>query len=91
MPHVPRHVVTTALIAAALFGAPAFAKSKANKASNRSGTITYNVDSKDPNVGWHTVNGMRVCTQDCENPEIPGSGYTCRYLPGGWRECVRRN
>src|ERR1700690_2715186 len=40
--------------------------------------LTYDRDSKDPNVGWHTQGGMRVCTQDCDNPEIPGSGYTCR-------------
>ena len=20
---------------------------------------------------------MRVCSNDCDNPEIPGSGYTC--------------
>jgi hypothetical protein len=83
-----RGIVTSVLIALALFGAPAFAKSKPHKPANASGTVTYNVDSKDPNVGWHTVNGMRVCRQDCENPEIPGSRYTCRNLPGGWRECV---
>jgi hypothetical protein len=23
---------------------------------------------------------MRVCTQDCDNPEIPGSGYTYRNV-----------
>ncbi len=51
--------------------------------------ITYNRDSKDPNVGWHWVNGMRTCTQDCENPEAPGSGYTCTYRTDGWRECVK--
>jgi hypothetical protein len=85
---MPRQIVTAALIAVALLGAPAFAKSKPHKSGNGSGSVTYNVDSKDRNVGWHTINGMRVCTQDCENPEIPGSGYTCRNLPGGWRECV---
>lgn len=31
------------------------------------------------NVGWHTdENGFRQCQHDCDNPEIPGSGYTCR-------------
>jgi hypothetical protein len=33
---------------------------------------------------------MRVCTQDCDNPEIPGSGYTCRdvnILGMAMREC----
>jgi hypothetical protein len=52
--------------------------------------VTYNRDSRDPNVGWHTVNGMRQCTQDCDNPEIPGSGYTCRdvnVLGMAMREC----
>jgi len=52
--------------------------------------VTYDRDSKDPNVGWHTQGGMRVCTQDCDNPEIPGSGYTCRdvnFLGMPMREC----
>lgn len=52
--------------------------------------VTHNRDSRDPNVGWHTVNGMRQCTQDCDNPEIPGSGYTCRnvnFLGMAMREC----
>jgi len=51
--------------------------------------VVYNRDSKDPNVGWHWVNGMRTCTQDCDNPAIPGSGYTCTYRSDGWRECVK--
>ena len=51
--------------------------------------IIFNHDSKDPNVGWHTVNGFRTCTQDCENPEAAGSGYTCTYHLDGWRECVK--
>jgi hypothetical protein len=47
-------------------------------AAASSGVVTYNRDSKDPNVGWHwDSNGMRVCRNDCDNPEIPGSGYTC--------------
>ena len=57
---------------------------------SNSHTVTYNRDSKDPNIGWHTVNGMRVCTQDCDNPEIPGSGYTCKdvnFLGMPMREC----
>jgi hypothetical protein len=52
--------------------------------------VTYDRDSKNPNVGWHTQGGMRVCTQDCDNPEIPGSGYTCRnvnVLGMAMREC----
>jgi len=45
------------------------------------GTVTYNRDSPDPNIGWHNDgHGMRVCTQDCDNPEIPGSGFTCKSV-----------
>jgi hypothetical protein len=59
-----------------------------------SGAVTYDRDSRDPGVGWHWRNGERVCTQDCDNPEIPGSGYTCRniQLMGmDWPECTRTN
>jgi hypothetical protein len=61
---------------------------RAPQTSNKE--VTYDRDSKDPNVGWHTQGGMRVCTQDCDNPEIPGSGYTCRdvnFLGMPMREC----
>jgi hypothetical protein len=54
------------------------------------GTVTYNRDSPDPNVGWHWDHGMRVCSEDCDNPEIPGSGFTCRdvrLFGMNWREC----
>jgi hypothetical protein len=54
------------------------------------GSVTYNQDSNDPRVGWHTEGGFRVCRQDCENPEIPGSGYTCRtvrFFGMNAREC----
>ena len=57
------------------------------------GIVTYNKDSRDPNIGWHDDgHGMRVCTQDCDNPEIPGSGYTCRnvqVMGTTWRACDR--
>ena len=67
--------------------------SQARKPAPRSSsnTVTYNRDSKNPNIGWHTVNGMRQCTQDCDNPEIPGSGYTCRNVNAlgmAMRECT---
>jgi hypothetical protein len=88
MRQITRQIVASTLIAVALIGAPALAKSKSHKPGNPSGTVTYNIDSKDPHVGWHWVHGLRTCTQDCDNPEIPGSRYTCRNLPGGWRECV---
>jgi hypothetical protein len=56
--------------------------------------VTYDRDSKDPNVGWHTQGGMRVYTKDCDNPEIPGSGYTCKdvnFLGLAMRECDSSN
>lgn len=55
-----------------------------------SGVVTYDRDSPDPNIGWHNEGGMRVCHNDCDNPEIPGSGYTCRnvkWLGMAAREC----
>ena len=39
--------------------------------------VTYNHDSPDPDAGWHWANGMRTCHFDCDNPESPGSEYTC--------------
>jgi hypothetical protein len=62
--------------------------------SPSSGAVTYNRDSPDPNVGWHWRGGMRVCTQDCDNPEIPGSGYSCRnvnVLGMAMRQCDSSN
>ena len=65
------------------------------QAANPDNSITYNKDSKDPNVGWHTdASGMRVCHQDCDNPEIPGSGATCHdvnVMGMAMRECVTAN
>jgi len=75
--------------------APIVAKHHARKSqSSSSGVVTYNRDSRDPNVGWHWQGGMRVCHQDCDNPEIPGSGYTCRnvqVLGMAMRECDSGN
>src|SRR5690349_19008565 len=76
---------TTALAAKAHKPARAHMRADPRKPA----VIIFNRDSKDPNVGWHWVNGMRTCTQDCENPEAPGSGYTCTYHADGWRECVK--
>ena len=62
--------------------------------SGTAGSITYNRDSKDPAIGWHWEAGNRVCHQDCENPEIPGSGYTCSnvvWLGMPTRKCMRSN
>ena len=38
----------------------------------------------------YTENGLRVCTHDCDNPEIPGSGARCRtitFMGMRGREC----
>jgi hypothetical protein len=59
-----------------------------------SAVVIYNHDSKDPNIGWHWEGGMRTCHQDCDNPEIPGSGYTCRNVQVfgmAMRECDSSN
>jgi hypothetical protein len=75
--------------------APIYAKHHARTSqSSASGVVTYNRDSADPNVGWHWEGGMRVCHQDCDNPEIPGSGYTCKdvqVLGMAMRECDSSN
>jgi hypothetical protein len=57
-----------------------------------SGTVTYNRDSPNPNVGWHNDGPWRVCSQDCDNPEIPGSDFTCKdvtILGMPFRDCMR--
>jgi hypothetical protein len=66
-----------------------------NSQSNRSpvdrSVTVYNRDSRDPSVGWHTEGGMRVCHQDCDNPEIPGSGAVCKDIQAmgmTMRQCV---
>ncbi len=54
------------------------------------GVVTYDKDSRDPNIGWHTEGGFRVCHQDCDNPEIPGSHYTCQnvqFMGMNMRKC----
>jgi hypothetical protein len=61
---------------------------------DNSHTVTYDKDSPNPAVGWHWENGMRVCHNDCDNDEIPGSGFTCRDVTAmgmPMRECTRQN
>ena len=56
--------------------------------------VVYNRDSRDPTVGWHWEVGMRTCHNDCDNPEIPGSGYTCKnvnFMGMPMRECDSGN
>jgi hypothetical protein len=59
-----------------------------------SSTIIYNRDSPDPGIGWHWEHGMRTCHYDCDNPRIPGSGYTCKdidYMGRPTTECTKKN
>lgn len=73
------------LISARMRGIPASASHE---------TVIYNRDSRDPGVGWHTENGFRVCHNDCDNPEIPGSGATCSdvtVMGTPMRQCVTHN
>jgi hypothetical protein len=57
-------------------------------------SVTYNKDSPNPAIGWHWENGMRVCHNDCDNDEIPGSGFTCSdvtVMGQAMRQCSRQN
>jgi hypothetical protein len=60
-----------------------------------SGYTVYNRDSPNPNIGWHNDgSGMRVCHNDCDNPEIPDSGARCHdvnFMGMPMRECVTTN
>ena len=89
-----RTIIAAAILLSVMAGAQAATTQhhvrKAHTTHADSGVVTYNRDSKDPNVGWHWENGMRTCHNDCDNPEIPGSGYTCRnvnVLGMAMREC----
>lgn len=68
--------------------------SKSSATQPSSSTIVYNRDSPDPGVGWHWEDGMRTCHYDCDNPRIPGSGYTCKdidYMGRPTTECTKTN
>jgi len=57
-------------------------------------SVTYDKDSPNPAIGWHWENGFRVCHNDCDNDEIPGSGFTCMdvtVMGQAMRQCSRRN
>jgi hypothetical protein len=88
-------IVITVLLGAVLSAHAATPTPKHHKSvASSSGAVTYNRDSRDPNVGWHWEGGMRVCHNDCDNPEIPGSGYTCynvQALGMPMRECDNSN
>lgn len=69
------------------------ADAKARYAPKPKSSVTvWNQDSADPEVGWHNEpGGGRVCSHDCDNPEIPGSGAVCRdvvVMGMKMRDCV---
>jgi hypothetical protein len=69
-------------------------RSSAGGDSSPPPSITYDKDSKNPAVGWHWEGGNRVCHNDCDNPEIAGSGYTCTnvvWMGQPTRKCVLSN
>jgi hypothetical protein len=84
-------IIAAALLVATAVSADAKTRHVARVAAN-SGVTVYNHDSPNPNIGWHTDQyGMRYCSQDCDNPEIPGSGAKCRnvnWMGMAARECV---
>jgi hypothetical protein len=80
-------VITILLVTTAI---NAQAARKPHKARSSSSTVTYNHDSRDPDIGWHSEGGWRTCHYDCDNPEIPGSGFTCKdvvFLGMKGRQC----
>lgn len=83
------------LLTGAIIIATALSAQAAPKHPTRQSDVTvWDKESRDPNVGWHTVNGDRVCSHDCDDPEIPGSGAVCRNVTVmGMRmhECVTGN
>jgi hypothetical protein len=63
-------------------------------AGDSSHAVVYDRDSPNPAIGWHWENGMRVCHNDCDNDEIPGSGFSCRDVVAmgmPMRQCSRQN
>lgn len=89
-----RLLIAGAIILAASLSAQAASHHKSHHTRSSDGVTVWNKDSKDPNVGWHTENGMRVCSHDCDNPEIPGSGARCKnvsFMGMSMRECVTGN
>jgi hypothetical protein len=95
-----RVILAMALVLSAAMGAQAAPhvdharKSRLHRvAPNTSHAVTYDRDSPDPAIGWHWESGMRVCHNDCDNDEIPGSGFTCRevtVMGQDMRECSRQ-
>jgi len=84
-----RLLIAVAIILATALSAHAAGKHYRRAPSN--GVTVWNRDSPDPNVGWHTEHGFRVCRHDCDNPEIPGSGARCRnvtFMGMAMHECV---
>jgi hypothetical protein len=97
-PTMKRIIIAIAILCSAALTAQA-ATHHAGKRAHRivrdvSHSVTYNKDSPNPAIGWHWENGMRVCHNDCENDEIPGSGFTCMdvtIMGQAMRQCSRQN
>jgi hypothetical protein len=89
-----RHIlpIVTVIVLATAVHAHAKARHHAVKHHVASGVTVYDRDSANPNIGWHTdSSGLRSCSYDCDNPEIPGSGARCRtinFMGMAGRECV---
>jgi hypothetical protein len=84
--------VAAALLLVTSVHADAKARHHAVRHHVASGYTVYDRDSPNPNIGWdNDGSGMRVCSYDCDNPEIPGSGARCHnvnFMGMAARECV---
>jgi hypothetical protein len=84
--------IAAVLLLATAVNADAKPRKHVVRHSPNSNVTVYDQDSPDPDVGWHTdASGMRVCSHDCDNPEIPGSGARCHdvnVMGMAMRECV---
>jgi hypothetical protein len=90
-----RIIIAVAILCSAALSAQAGGKPHRHRiVRDTSHTVVYDRDSPDPAIGWHWENGMRVCHNDCDNDEIPGSGFTCSDVTAmghAMRQCSRQN
>jgi hypothetical protein len=85
-------VIAALLLAVSAVHADAKQRHRVTKPAAEPGVTVWDKDSPNPEIGWHTdASGMRVCSHDCDNPEIPGSGARCRnvtVMGMAMHECV---
>jgi hypothetical protein len=92
-----RIVIAVALFCSAALSVQASGQTRQHQhriVRDTSRSVVYDKDSPNPAIGWHWENGMRVCHNDCDNDEIPGSGFTCSdvtVMGQAMRECSRQN